>query len=87
MTSTHNKGGWINKEGEKVLNWKKRYLSIESEIGRISYYTKDNKKEKKGEILLKTIKDVRFEKDYKTKKFCFFNSHHRWPNLLYSRKR
>lgn len=65
------KSGWIQKEGEKVMSWKKRYLSIEPENARISYYIKDNKKEKKGDILLKTIKDVRPEKDYKGKKLVF----------------
>lgn len=65
------KSGWVLKEGEKVTNWKKRYLSIELPEGRISYYIKDNKKEKKGEIVLKTIKDVRPERDYKGKKLVF----------------
>jgi len=66
-----NKSGYIYKEGEKVLSWKKRYMTIEIENGRMSYYTKDNKKERKGEILLKTIKDVRIEKNYKNKQFVF----------------
>jgi hypothetical protein len=65
------KCGWVLKEGEKVTNWKKRYLCIEQEAGKMSYYIKDNKKEKKGEILLKTIKDVRTEKEYKGKRLVF----------------
>jgi hypothetical protein len=65
------KSGWVLKEGEKVTNWKKRYLCIEQDQGRMSYYIKDNKKEKKGEILLKTIKDVRAEREYKGRKLVF----------------
>jgi hypothetical protein len=65
------KCGWVLKEGEKVTNWKKRYLCIEQDQSRMSYYIKDNKKEKKGEILLKTIKDVRAEREYKGRKLVF----------------
>jgi len=68
MIST--KEGFIFKEGAKFLTWKKRFLSIET--NKISYYTNDNKKNKKGEILIKAIKEVKPIKEfYKQRKYCF----------------
>jgi len=63
------KAGYIYKEGAQVLSWKKRFLVIERE--KLSYYQKDNKKNKKGEILIRTIKEVKPYNEYKTRKFIF----------------
>lgn len=63
------KAGYVYKEGAQILNWKKRYLAIERD--KLSYYVKDNKKDKKGEILLRTIKDVKRFREYKGKKYVF----------------
>jgi serine/threonine protein kinase len=38
---------------------------------KLAYYTKDNKRDKKGEILIQTIKDVKPVKEYKNRKFVF----------------
>jgi len=66
------KSGYIYKEGAKVLNWKKRFLVIEKDRGLLSYYEREDKKKKKGEIIIKTIKAVkRYDSPYKGKKFCF----------------
>ena len=63
------KQGYVFKEGAKVLSWKKRYLVVERD--KMSYYTKDNCKEKKGEILIRTIKEVKPWADYKGRKYVF----------------
>jgi len=68
MTSV-NKAGYIFKEGAKVMNWKKRYLVIEKD--KLAYYVKDNLKERKGEVLIRTIKEVKSVKEYKGRKFVF----------------
>eukprot|EP01126_Amoeba_proteus_P049994 TRINITY_DN5870_c0_g1_i15.p1 TRINITY_DN5870_c0_g1~~TRINITY_DN5870_c0_g1_i15.p1 ORF type:complete len:410 (-),score=58.69 TRINITY_DN5870_c0_g1_i15:688-1917(-) len=65
------KCGFIFKEGAQIYNWKKRFLSIEPELGKISYYVKDDKRTKKGEIVIKTIKGVKRQNDYKGRKFVF----------------
>lgn len=57
------------KEGAKFLSWKKRYMVIER--SKLVYYTKDNKRDKKGEIIIQTIKDVKPVSAYKGKKFVF----------------
>lgn len=64
-----NKAGYIFKEGAKVMNWKKRYLVIERD--KLAYYVKDNLKERKGEVLIRTIKEVKSVKEYKGRKFVF----------------
>lgn len=53
------------------MNWKKRFMVIEPDQGKMSYYVKDDKKSKKGEILFKTIKQVKPYPDYKGRKFVF----------------
>jgi len=63
------KSGYIFKEGAKVMNWKKRYLVIERD--KLAYFVKDNLKERKGEILIRTIKEVKAVKEYKGRKFVF----------------
>jgi len=63
------KAGFIYKEGAQILNWKKRYLAIERD--KLAYYVKENKKDKKGEILLRTIKDVKRFREYKGRKYVF----------------
>eukprot|EP01126_Amoeba_proteus_P026296 TRINITY_DN2605_c0_g2_i10.p1 TRINITY_DN2605_c0_g2~~TRINITY_DN2605_c0_g2_i10.p1 ORF type:complete len:364 (+),score=77.49 TRINITY_DN2605_c0_g2_i10:243-1334(+) len=63
------RAGFVYKEGAQVLNWKKRYLVIEKD--RLAYYVKENKKDKKGEIPLRTVKEVRRCADYKGKKYVF----------------
>lgn len=63
------KAGYIYKEGAKVLNWKKRFLVCEKD--KITYYVKDNMKDKKGEIAVRTITDVKPFKEYKSRKFVF----------------
>jgi serine/threonine protein kinase len=63
------KAGFVYKEGAQILNWKKRYLAIERD--KLSYYVKENKKDKKGEILLRTIKDVKRFREYKGRKYVF----------------
>ena len=63
------KAGFIHKEGAKILNWKKRYLVVEQD--RLSYYVKEDKREKKGDILLSTIKGVRRMDRYKNRKYVF----------------
>lgn len=63
------KAGFVYKEGAQILNWKKRYLVIERD--KLSYYVKENKKDKKGEILLRTIKDVKRFREYKGRKYVF----------------
>lgn len=62
------KAGWIVKEGGRYKTWKKRWLVIENDI--LSYYKKENKKEKCGEIKLKIASDIQ-KVDYKGKKNCF----------------
>jgi len=70
MTEKTGRAGFIFKEGAQFLNWKKRYLVIEKE--RISYYTKENKRDKKGELLIKNIVRVVPEKSlYKNRSFVF----------------
>eukprot|EP01123_Difflugia_compressa_P012971 TRINITY_DN577_c0_g1_i1.p1 TRINITY_DN577_c0_g1~~TRINITY_DN577_c0_g1_i1.p1 ORF type:complete len:474 (-),score=112.71 TRINITY_DN577_c0_g1_i1:143-1564(-) len=72
MTSSNGnqKAGFIYKEGAQFLNWKKRYLVIEKD--RIAYYTRENKKDKKGELLIKNIVRVVPEKGlYKGRSFVF----------------
>jgi len=64
-----NKAGYIFKEGAKVMNWKKRYLVIEKD--KLAYYVKDNLKERKGEIIIRTIKEVKAVQEYKGRKFVF----------------
>jgi len=65
------KAGFIFKEGAQFTkSWKKRFLVIEKD--RISYYTKETKREKKGELLIKNI--VRTEnnnRQYKGRSFVF----------------
>lgn len=51
------------------MNWKKRYLVIERD--KLAYYVKDNLKERKGEVLIRTIKEVKSVKEYKGRKFVF----------------
>jgi len=63
------KAGFVYKEGAQILNWKKRYLVIERD--KLSYYVKENKKDEKGEILLRTIKDVKRFREYKGRKYVF----------------
>eukprot|EP01125_Pyxidicula_operculata_P014765 TRINITY_DN4962_c0_g1_i1.p1 TRINITY_DN4962_c0_g1~~TRINITY_DN4962_c0_g1_i1.p1 ORF type:complete len:478 (-),score=153.15 TRINITY_DN4962_c0_g1_i1:239-1672(-) len=63
------KEGYITKEGGQVLSWKRRYMVLERD--RMAYYSKDNKKTKKGEILLRTIKEVKKYKEYKARKHVF----------------
>jgi len=64
------KSGFIFKEGAQFLNWKKRYLVIEKD--KISYYTKENKRDKKGDLLIKSIVRVAPEKgQYKGRSYVF----------------
>jgi len=63
------KEGYIFKEGAKVMNWNKRYVVIERD--KLAYFVKDNLKERKGEILIRTIKEVKAVKEYKGRKFVF----------------
>jgi hypothetical protein len=65
------KCGFVFKEGAQIYSWKKRFLCIEPEQGKISYYVKDDRKTKKGEIVIKTIKAVKRYNDYKGRKFVF----------------
>jgi len=51
------------------LSWKKRYLVIERD--KLSYYVRENKRDKKGEILIRTIKDVKRFREYKGRKYVF----------------
>ncbi len=46
-------------------------MVIEPEGGKMSYYVKDDKKTKQGEILLKTIKAVKVLPGYKGRQFVF----------------
>jgi len=70
MTEKSGKAGFIFKEGAQFLNWKKRYLVIEKD--KISYYTKENKRDKKGDLLIKNIVRVLPEKGlYKSRSFVF----------------
>jgi len=70
MTEKSGKAGFIFKEGAQFLNWKKRYLVIEKD--KISYYTKENKRDKKGELIIKNIVRVVPEKGlYKNRSFVF----------------
>lgn len=69
MATGVGKQGYVFKEGAKVLNWKKRYLVVERD--KLTYYTKDNLKERKGEILLRTVKEVKPWADYKGRKYVF----------------
>jgi RAC serine/threonine-protein kinase len=61
------KAGYLTKEGGAYKSWKKRYMCVEN--NHLVYYTKENKKEKMGEIPLVDAKVRRA--DYKNKKFCF----------------
>jgi hypothetical protein len=63
------KSGYIFKEGAKVMNWKKRFLVVERD--KLAYYVKDNLKERKGEIIIRTIKEVKAVAEYKGRKFVF----------------
>eukprot|EP01127_Copromyxa_protea_P007271 TRINITY_DN17198_c0_g1_i1.p1 TRINITY_DN17198_c0_g1~~TRINITY_DN17198_c0_g1_i1.p1 ORF type:complete len:479 (-),score=114.93 TRINITY_DN17198_c0_g1_i1:30-1466(-) len=65
------KCGFVFKEGAQIYSWKKRFFVIEIDQGKISYYTKDDKKTKKGEIVIKTIKAVKRYNDYKGRKYVF----------------
>lgn len=69
--SPMSKCGFVFKEGAQIYSWKKRFLSIEPDQGKISYYVKDDRKTKKGEIIIKTIKAVKRYSDYKSRKFVF----------------
>eukprot|EP01128_Nolandella_sp_AFSM9_P011656 TRINITY_DN84_c0_g4_i1.p1 TRINITY_DN84_c0_g4~~TRINITY_DN84_c0_g4_i1.p1 ORF type:complete len:513 (+),score=144.10 TRINITY_DN84_c0_g4_i1:40-1539(+) len=61
------KAGYVYKEGAKFLTWKKRFLVVERD--KLSYYTKDSMKSKKGEILIRTIKEVNPVSQYKGRRF------------------
>ncbi len=63
------KAGFVYKEGAQILSWKKRYLVIERD--KLSYYVRENKKDKKGEILIRTIKDVKRFREYKGRRYVF----------------
>lgn len=66
------RAGFIYKEGIKVTNWKQRWMVIERIEGRISYYVKENCREKKGEILISTIRGVEeMPGKYKNKPYVF----------------
>jgi hypothetical protein len=69
MEEQMGKAGYIHKEGAQIYNWKKRFLVIEKTV--ISYYTNDNKKEKKGEIKIRNINDIRSLQVYKDRSFVF----------------
>jgi len=62
------KSGWVIKEGGRYKSWRKRWLVLEGR--QLSYYKKDNKKEKCGIIPLKNAK-VEAYVNYKDKKNCF----------------
>jgi RAC serine/threonine-protein kinase len=62
------KSGWVIKEGGRYKSWRKRWLVLEGK--QLSYYKKDNKKEKCGIIPLKNAK-VEVYVNYKDKKNCF----------------
>jgi len=63
------KSGFIFKEGIQVTNWKKRFLVIERSV--ISYYTTETKKDKKGEIKINNIQDVKAMPVYKNRSYIF----------------
>jgi len=70
MAEQKGKAGFIFKEGAQFTkNWKKRYLVIEKD--RISYYVKENKKDKKGELLIKNIVRTEDKGQYKGRSFVF----------------
>jgi len=69
MEEQMGKAGYIHKEGAQIYNWKKRFLVIERTV--ISYYVNDNKKEKKGEIKIRNINDIRSLQVYKERSFVF----------------
>jgi len=69
MSNITGKSGYIFKEGAQMKNWKKRFLVIERD--KLSYYTKDNLKDKKGEILIRTIREVKSFREYKSRKYVF----------------
>jgi len=68
--------GWLTKEGGRYKTWKRRYTIIETSNDRtdISYYKRENKKEKCGFVPLTGV-GVSVTKvgpvEYKTKKYCF----------------
>jgi len=66
MTS---KEGYIHKEGIQIQNWKKRFLAIEKTV--ISYYTNEYKRDKKGEIKIAAIKEVKPLSFYKNRSYVF----------------
>jgi hypothetical protein len=67
----NNKSGWLEKEGELLSIFKKRFFVIEANYGRISYYEYDDKTEKKGEIAIASIREVREAPAYQQTKFVF----------------
>jgi len=70
MAEQKGKAGFIFKEGAQFTkNWKKRYLVIEKD--RIAYYTKENKREKKGELMIKNIVRTEDKGQYKNRSFVF----------------
>jgi len=63
------KSGYIYKEGIQITNWKKRFLVIEKTV--ISYYTNEFKRDKKGEIRINAINNVKPLASYKNRSFVF----------------
>eukprot|EP01126_Amoeba_proteus_P014827 TRINITY_DN16582_c0_g1_i1.p1 TRINITY_DN16582_c0_g1~~TRINITY_DN16582_c0_g1_i1.p1 ORF type:complete len:444 (+),score=87.32 TRINITY_DN16582_c0_g1_i1:1100-2431(+) len=61
--------GFVYKEGGTILNWKRRFLVLEKD--RLAYYVRENKKDKKGEILFSNIKGFRRHCGYKGRNFVF----------------
>jgi serine/threonine protein kinase len=65
------KAGWVVKEGGKIKTWKKRWMALEGDV--LSYYKKETKKEKCGEIRLADASEIAIERaaDYKKHANCF----------------
>jgi RAC serine/threonine-protein kinase len=67
--STRTKSGWLIKEGGSNKSWLKRFVWLDSRA--LAYYTKEDKKKQKGEILLSDVQGVGFVGDFGKHKYVF----------------
>jgi len=72
------KQGHLFKKGGKLGTWQKRYMVLYSHT--LTFYKKENKRERKGEIFISSILDIK-SITYKDKKKRFSRPHAR-PHLL-----
>jgi RAC serine/threonine-protein kinase len=69
MSTITPKTGWIVKEGGSNKTWHKRFVVLDARA--LSYYTKEDKKKLKGEVLIKDVQGTNFVGDFGKHKNVF----------------